>query len=96
MDHKTHASRFFDNYTKIQTVNKEKKNVTDVFCVIYFSYFMCNFEIPLALPDTNQIFSVTPATTVRYNHLRFYKKKICYLFFNFWRIVAKVTRSFEH
>lgn len=28
------------------------------------SYFMCNFEIPITLHETNQIFVVTPATTV--------------------------------
>ena len=30
---------------------------------------MCNFEIPLTIPETNQTFIVTPATTVRKNFL---------------------------
>jgi hypothetical protein len=29
------------------------------------SYFMCNYEIPLALQDTSQSFTVTPATTLQ-------------------------------
>jgi len=29
------------------------------------SYFMCNFEIPITIPETNQNFIVTPATTLQ-------------------------------
>lgn len=29
------------------------------------SYFMCNFEIPITNPDTNQIYMVTPSTTLQ-------------------------------
>lgn len=28
------------------------------------SYFMCNFEIPIYLQETNQLLTITPATTV--------------------------------
>ena len=30
------------------------------------SYFMCNFEIPITVAETNQVFVVTPSTTVSY------------------------------
>ena len=30
------------------------------------SYFMCNFEIQLTNPETNQTYAVTPATTVKH------------------------------
>lgn len=29
------------------------------------SYFMCNFEIPIHIQETNQLFTVTPATTLQ-------------------------------
>lgn len=29
------------------------------------SYFMCNFEIPILVPETNQVFVVSPATTLQ-------------------------------
>ena len=49
---------------------------------------MCNFEIPITIPETNQIFTVTPSTTVN-------KKKFIIKIYIIFMLFLKSYKSYK-